>query len=197
MVLTTLILVTYIKTLFALLPTTNPATFFLENVPNLERHNEGKTWRILEGQFQKQGYDIRHEKFSPHYFGIPQIRQRMYIVGSIDALDGFVWPKKPKKIPKTSVEKILNRRPVNSRLISAQVNRCLNIWQELLDQMPVQEKIPSPLWSMEFGATYPYEKITPQCLTLSSLRQYKGSHGTITKSCQKQGRCPRFFTLIC
>lgn len=153
-----------------------PRYFLLENVPNLERHNEGKTWEIVESQLRMQGYDIKHEKLSPHYFGIPQVRQRMYIVGTRDALDEFVWPETKQGVT-TSVKKILDRRPAGAKAIPEQISRCLDVWQEFLDQIPSQEKIPSPLWSMEFGATYPYEHTTPKNLFLSDLRNYKGSHG--------------------
>jgi DNA (cytosine-5)-methyltransferase 1 len=47
--------------------------------------------------------------------------------------------------------------------------------------MPADEKIPHPLWSMEFGATYPYKDITPSQLTLDELRKYRGNHGCSLK----------------
>jgi DNA (cytosine-5)-methyltransferase 1 len=53
----------------------------------------------------------------------------------------------------------------------------LDIWQEFLDHIPYPEKIPHPLWSMEFGATYPYEKTTPSMMSFEELKHYKGTHG--------------------
>ena len=32
------------------------------------------------------GYDTREHRFSPHQFGIPQVRDRIYIVGSRDGV---------------------------------------------------------------------------------------------------------------
>ncbi|MBI2005189.1 MAG: DNA cytosine methyltransferase [Candidatus Aenigmarchaeota archaeon] len=53
----------------------------------------------------------------------------------------------------------------------------LDIWQEFLDILPKDEKIPHPLWAMEFGATYPFEKKTPFKMKVKELRNYKGSFG--------------------
>ena len=34
-----------------------------------------------------------------------------------------------------------------------------------------------PIWSMEFGATYPYEETTPYAIGTRGLEPYQGSHG--------------------
>src|SRR5205823_251858 len=39
-----------------------------------------------------------------------------------------------------------------------------------------------PIWSMEFAATYPYEKKTPYAFGLKNLRRFRGSHGMDLKS---------------
>ena len=153
-----------------------PRYLILENVPNLERHNQGKTWEIVENLLRSEGYDVGHKKLSPHHFGIPQIRERIYIVGAIDGLKRFAWPE-PNRGEVTSIRKVLDQRPATAKAIPEQVRRCLLVWQEFLDRVPSEEKIPHPLWSMEFGATYPYEHITPSRLATSTLRNYRGCHG--------------------
>ena len=80
----------------AILKKKRPTFFILENVPNLLKHDEGRTWqeiqKILGTGKTGLGYHIRAERFSPHNFGIPQIRERVYIVGSLLSLDEFKWP---------------------------------------------------------------------------------------------------------
>ena len=153
-----------------------PRYIILENVPNFERHNRGRTWEIVENHLRTEGYDVKHKKLSPHYFGIPQIRERIYIVGAIDTLDEFSWPD-PIQNAQTSIHSVLDKQPLDARVIPDQVNNCLNVWQTFLDRLPAQEKIPHPLWSMEFGATYPYEETTPSRLSTPTLQNYAGSHG--------------------
>ena len=155
-----------------------PRYLILENVPNFERHDDGKTWERIERLLRAERYDVRLEKISPHHYGIPQIRERIYIVGSLEPLDGFRWPVRLSSSKGISIRSVLDVNPPDARLIPDQVKLCLAVWQEFLSRFPEEEKLPSfPIWSMEFGATYPYEEKTPRCFPLYELRRYRGSHG--------------------
>jgi DNA (cytosine-5)-methyltransferase 1 len=154
----------------------HPQYLILENVPNLERHDNGETWDVVKGLLEAEGYCVRLSKLSPHQFSIPQIRERIYIVASLNGLDGFRWPLKQQG-GELSIKKILDCHPPEARTISKQVNKCLDTWQEFLDRVPRSEKIPHPLWSMEFAATYPYEDTTPWAVALEDLRSCHGAHG--------------------
>src|SRR5262245_15680447 len=74
-----------------------PLYLILENVPNLKLHNHGETWRELEQLFIDAGYEMSSAYLSPHQFGIPQIRERVFIVGSRCGLEHFEWPSPPVK----------------------------------------------------------------------------------------------------
>ncbi len=69
-----------------------PNYLMLENVPNLEKHDGGRTWGKMKSELIAAGYDILDKRLSPHRFGIPQIRDRMFIVGSRSGLQNFTWP---------------------------------------------------------------------------------------------------------
>lgn len=58
----------------------------LENVRNLVAHDHGNTWRIIQESLRELGYRTTAEPLilSPHYFGIPQIRERVIILGKYD-----------------------------------------------------------------------------------------------------------------
>jgi len=155
-----------------------PTYLLLENVPNLERHDGGATWRSMNAQLQRQGYNVQTKRLSPHRFGIPQIRERMFIVASKLSLEGFLWPLGSGK-SETSITPMLDRRPLGAKRISEQVTKCLNAWQAFLDEYPSDEELPSfPIWSMEFGATYPYERTTPHKVGGYRLRTFRGAHGS-------------------
>src|SRR6266566_1834953 len=66
-----------------------PKYLILENVPNLEYHRKGRLWQTLKSLLENEGYKVAIETISPHQFGIPQIRTRIYIVGSFEPLDEF------------------------------------------------------------------------------------------------------------
>ena len=159
-----------------------PDFFILENVPNLLKHNGGKTWAKIQSLLGRDGigYHISAAKLSPHNFGIPQIRERMYIVGSLRPLTSFAWPKTTNA--ETSIESVLDDYPVDAKQLSPQVRECLDVWNAFLKACPKEVVLPSfPLWSMEWGATYPFEDGTPYACKVThganALKGFKGSHG--------------------
>ena len=159
-----------------------PNFFILENVPNLLKHDCGKTWKKIQKLLGLNGlgYHINTAKLSPHNFGIPQIRERIYIVGSLRPLTSFVWPE--TTATETSIETVLDNHPTDAKQLSAQVRECLDVWNAFLKACPKEVILPSfPLWSMEWGATYPFEYSTPHGLRVrhgtNALKGFKGSHG--------------------
>jgi DNA (cytosine-5)-methyltransferase 1 len=154
-----------------------PKYLILENVPNLIRHNMGQTWRDLEAAFVECGYTMKSACLSPHHFGIPQIRERVFIVGSRDGLEHFKWPQ-PLEDRQLSIDSVLDREPGDAKRLSPRVIACLRIWQQFLKRFPRAENLPSfPIWTNEFGATYPYHDTTPWAMSDRELRRYRGSHG--------------------
>lgn len=155
-----------------------PSYFILENVPHLKRHDDGRTWQKMKKNLREAGYEINEDYYSPHQFGIPQIRRRMFIVGS-----RFGQANLPKltDCAEPNVRTILDRNPVGARQLPEHVQECLEIWQEFLDRFSKNIPLPSfPIWSMEFGANYPFEETTPHALGAAKLREnkYLGNHGT-------------------
>jgi len=166
----------------AILKEKTPSFFILENVPNLLKHDNGRTWKDIQQRLGLDGlgYHIRAEQFSPHNFGIPQIRERVYIVGSRRPLTSFQWPSTTNE--ETSIDSVLDENPREAKRLSSQVLDCLEVWNKFLKSCPKDLVLPSfPLWSMEWGATYPYEDETPYARRvlhgLDGIKGFKGSHG--------------------
>ena len=154
-----------------------PRYVILENVPNLARHNNGDTWEKMRKRLEKLGYDVSIKTLSPHRFGIPQIRERVFIVASLPGLHHFSWPAQRTRMAR-NIRSLLDKNPKKARKIPGHIVRCLRIWQKFLKQFPKKEELPSfPIWSMEFGATYPYKKTTPHAVGEAKLGQYRGNHG--------------------
>lgn len=59
-----------------------PRYLLLENVRNLVSHDKGKTWARIRSELENIGYNVIKNPIivSPHYFGIPQLRERAVIV---------------------------------------------------------------------------------------------------------------------
>lgn len=165
-----------------------PEYLILENVPNLARHNAGATWADMRARLEGAGYQIDEHPLSPHQFGIPQIRERIYIVGRRSGLSGFDWPESKGKC-QTSILSALEKQPEDARPITKQVIDCLNVWQRFIERYPKDEDLPThPVWSMEFGATYPYEDETPHAVGLRRLCLSNGSHGTPLREVPREVR---------
>jgi DNA (cytosine-5)-methyltransferase 1 len=131
----------------------------------------------MEESLEALGYTVQDHRYSPHQFGIPQIRDRIFIVGSLSGLSDFEWPS-PEKAGDPDIRSLLSTNPANARRLTTTVIDCLEVWQDFIRRFPKDEQLPSwPVWSMEFGATYPYEKATPHAVGLRALCRYRGSHG--------------------
>ena len=154
-----------------------PRYFIIENVPNLVRHRQGKTWRTIEHRLRMAGYSVQDQLLSPHNFGVPQMRERAFIVGRRGGLNGFSWPTFSKD-PELSICSVLDEHPDDARLLPAHFMRYLKAWQQFLDLFPEDEELPHfPIWAMEFGATYPYMDKSPAGVGLSRIGAFKGSFG--------------------
>ena len=153
-----------------------PKYVLFENVPNLERHNGGETWRAIVVSLERAGYEVSIQHLSPHQFGIPQIRERVFLVGSRQGLNGFKWPEPNGTEP--SLLSVLDKEPQGAMALGDRQIKCLRIWQKFIKRFPKDRELPSfPIWSMEFGATYPFEEQTPDATARDELRRYRGSHG--------------------
>lgn len=137
-----------------------PRRFILENVPNILNHDGGKTAETIREKLEDLGYAVRIHRLSPHQFGIPQVRERAYFVGSLDGLEDFEWPTECGE--PTTIDSALHPQAGTTRAVPDQALRAINMWNDFLHNSPSEIKLPSfPIWAMEFRATYPYEETTP------------------------------------
>ena len=163
-----------------------PNYFIIENVPNLVRHQQGKTWRTIEHRLRLAGYSVEDQLFSPHHFGVPQIRERAFIVGCRGGLNRFSWPVVSQN-PEFSICSVLDQYPGDARLLSARFIQYLEAWQQFLDLYPKDEELPSfPIWAMEFGASYPYMDKSPVGVGLARIGAFKGSFGRLLRGVPAQ-----------
>ena len=87
-----------------------PQAVFLENVSNLVKHDDGKTFLVIYNSLVQFGYYVRYRVMDAHeYCNLPQPRSRIYIVAFLDnhACDKFEFPE---SIPLTvGINDIVNR----------------------------------------------------------------------------------------
>lgn len=58
-----------------------PKYLFLENVPGLLNHDKGRTFETIIHTLDELGYDVCWQVLNSKNFGVPQSRNRVYIIG--------------------------------------------------------------------------------------------------------------------
>jgi DNA (cytosine-5)-methyltransferase 1 len=73
-----------------------PSVVFLENVKNLRNHDKGRTFQVIKEHLEKLGYKVFDTVLNAKEFGVPQNRERIYIICFKDNDIGFKFPTPPK-----------------------------------------------------------------------------------------------------
>lgn len=60
-----------------------PKLLFLENVKGLISHDKGYTFETIIGSLDELGYDVEWQVFNSKHFGVPQNRERVFIIGHL------------------------------------------------------------------------------------------------------------------
>lgn len=81
-----------------------PKAFLLENVKNLITHDKKRTFRTIRKILEDLGYCIYYRVLNAKHFGVPQNRERIFIVGFSEKVK-FKFPSPSETIP--SIAEIL------------------------------------------------------------------------------------------
>lgn len=168
-----------------------PKYVFLENVANLKGHDNGNTWKVIYDRLHYElGYDVQETILSPHQFGIPQHRKRIYIVGVREDLGGlgeFKFPE-PTYTP-CDIHNIIDETDTDYIPLKEDTRRHIEIWSEFV-RLAAENNctLPGfPIWAMEFGADYDYQEIPPCHQKTKQLKGKRGKLGrVITGKSHKQ-----------
>ncbi len=134
----------------------------LENVRNLA--DEKDNWDVVCSELKKQGFVITEEPIieSPHNFGIPQIRDRVYILGVKKEYvksnelkekqkitrEMLELDKHYKKCPKNCIPMLLDDEPEEKYFVPDEISELLKIWEKFLENV---KNIKSPFWLHKAG----------------------------------------------
>lgn len=74
----------------------HPKVFIYENVKGVLNHDGGNTWQIMQNVFSDLGYDWDFRVLNAKDYGVPQNRERIFVVGFARNIDRseFVFPQK-------------------------------------------------------------------------------------------------------
>jgi len=88
-----------------------PKILFLENVRNFETHDKGRTLQVVVKTLEDLGYNVHHRLYNASHFGLPQNRQRFFIVAvrKSFAEEPFIFPEETHE--QVSLEDIILDAP--------------------------------------------------------------------------------------
>ena len=96
-----------------------PKAFLLENVKALEGHDNKRTITKILDTLYDLGYFPSRKILNAKDFGLPQNRERIFIIGIKDRNQEFPWPIPPET--KTRLGKILQKRVKNKFTLSDRI----------------------------------------------------------------------------
>ncbi len=134
----------------------------LENVRNLADNEDN--WKVVCEKLKEQGFVITEEPIieSPHNFGIPQVRDRVYILGVRKEYVKNDTLKETGKItrqmlnieehyvkcPQNSIPLLLDEFTEEKYYVSKELTEVLDIWEEFLQNV---DGVKSPFWLHKAG----------------------------------------------
>lgn len=120
-----------------------PKFMFLENVKHILKVGHGEVIQYIERQIKRIGYHLQKIEVSPHHYGIPQQRERIVFV----CVRNDIYEKHPVQItlpPRQTEYKnifIEKQHVPQQYFISGDILKCLEAWEEMIQQFDVGEKI--------------------------------------------------------
>ena len=92
-----------------------PKVIFCENVKGLVNHDKGRTFKIIKGAFEEIGYTVYDKVLNSKDFGVPQNRERIYLVCFRNDIDSssFRFPEGSDKNVKLA--DVLEDAPIPSK----------------------------------------------------------------------------------
>lgn len=172
----------------------HPKYLLLENVRNLASHDGGNTWRVIHQSIADAGYNVSPEPviFSPHYIGVPQHRERVFIMAvrkDVGELPKFVFDR--KNAEPCSIDTVLqddSEIPHVERYRMKQTDiDIVNRWNVFLQGLHRLGK-PMPL----FPVTDLFLKPSTSCFDYNSLEPEKAM--TARRNVELYNSAPEFIT---
>lgn len=96
----------------------HPKVLFMENVKNLLQHDHGRTFHVVLDTLHELGYTTHYKVLNSGQFGIPQHRERIYIVCFRNDIKGKDTFKFPISHEPSSLYQVLEDNPIDAKVIT-------------------------------------------------------------------------------
>lgn len=129
----------------------------LENVRNLVSHDDGNTWETIYTHLSELGYRLTKEPIiiSPHQLGVPQLRERVVILGIYDPKNKeknlHIEMPTLKSKDENDIYSVIERKKVDKKYyISEYEELVLTAWDDFYKGIK-ETTIGFPIWAVYFN----------------------------------------------
>ncbi len=137
-----------------------PKFMFLENVKHILKVSNGEVIEYIKSKIANLGYKLQLFQISPHNYGIPQQRERVYFV----CIRNDIYNGKEVKLPlykgKLEFNKFLDKKEeINDKyFVKGDVLEVLEAWDEMIKNFETDEKISPTIMINDAYRTYTKEE---------------------------------------
>ena len=120
-----------------------PKFMFLENVKHILKVGDKKVIEYIKKKLDDNNYILQLFEISPHHYGVPQQRDRVYFVCVRKDIYNGSKIELPPKVADFEFEKFLDKKEDIDKkyIIDGDVLECLNAWEEMIEIFKTGEKI--------------------------------------------------------
>ncbi len=133
-----------------------PRFLFLENVKHILKVGDGEVIHYILQKLEQTGYQVQLFRMSPHEYGIPQQRERVYFVCVRNVIYNLdIQLIRPKQL-EIKLENFLDKKEdiPEKYFIQGDILKCLEAWEEMIQVFDVGEKISPTILTHEFYRQY-------------------------------------------
>jgi len=135
-----------------------PKFIFLENVKHILKVSNGKVFEYIQENIKKIGYNLQIFNLSPHNYGIPQQRERIYFI----CIRNDIYDNKPIELiisnNKFKFDDFIETAPDDKYKIDGEILKVLDAWDELIKKFDVNEKISPTILINDYYRNYSKEE---------------------------------------
>ena len=133
-----------------------PRFMFLENVKHILKVSNGKVIQYIKDRIATIGYNLQMFQISPHNYGIPQQRERVYFVCIRNDIYNGTDIILPKYHGNIDFNRFLDKREniAPKYFINGDILHVLESWDAMIKQFKVGEKISPTIMMNDAFVTY-------------------------------------------
>lgn len=137
-----------------------PKFMFLENVKHILKVSNGDVINYIKDKIKSIGYILQIIQMSPHHYGIPQQRERIFFICVREDIYNQKSIEFYSKNLNLQLHDIIDEKIEEKYFIEKEIEDVLNVWDELIKQFNIGEKISPTILIHDYFRNYTKEEFS-------------------------------------